>query len=470
MVTDHGTKNVQEDVLGLVLAGGKGTRMNSELPKVLLPILKEPMIWYVYQALSQIIPEEKIWTVVGHKKELLEENFEDRVDKFIRQNEQLGTGHALKCALPFLKKNMDQWVLVINGDAPLIKAESIYRLIQRAKSENAEMAFMSIELDDPTGYGRIIRDDQGKVCAIKEDKDLDNDLERKSIREVNAGVYCLKLKNIDDRLNRIKNDNIQGEYYLTDLLELILDDGGSVLDISVGRDPSLLGVNNNKELIYCESLMKKELIEKHLQEGVILRGQDLIRIGPRTKIEPGVEITGPAEIYGNSILSSGTCLESHVWIKDSYLGPDCLVRSFSHIERAYVESKGTIGPFARLRPEVYMEQGVKAGNFVEIKKSRLGSGCKVNHLSYLGDAYIGEGSNIGAGTITCNYDGKRKHITKIGKNAFIGSNAALVAPVEIGDNSIVGAGSTISKRVPDNTLAVERSKQKNLNRKIKKSE
>jgi bifunctional UDP-N-acetylglucosamine pyrophosphorylase/glucosamine-1-phosphate N-acetyltransferase len=344
----------------------------------------------------------------------------------------------------------------------LLKAEALSELLQTCREDEAALACMSIQLDDPSGYGRIIRDRDGRFLEIVEDKDLTADQRSQGLQEVNAGVYCLNLQAIKPFLHRLTNDNRQGEYYITQLIDLCVQAGETVSVVCAGSDPSFLGVNSPRELVLCEELLQSRLVEKAQDRGVVIRGAGQVRLGPRVEIQPGAELTGPLEIYGQSSLEAGVRVDSHVWIKDSVLESGAWVRNFSHLEKAHVGRDCQVGPFARLRPEALLKSGAKAGNFVEIKKATLHEKSKVNHLTYIGDAEIGQGANVGAGTITCNYDGRNKHKTTIGRGAFIGSNTALVAPVVVGENALIGAGSTITKDVPDDTLAVSRAKQKNL--------
>jgi bifunctional UDP-N-acetylglucosamine pyrophosphorylase/glucosamine-1-phosphate N-acetyltransferase len=323
---------------------------------------------------------------------------------------------------------------------------------------------LSIELDEPDGYGRVIRWADGTVRAIVEDKDLSPAQRESGLNEVNAGVYCLHVPSMEPYLNQLSQNNAQGEYYITELVDLGVNSGELVVASNAGRDSSLLGVNSPAELVACESLLQKRINSELLHSGVVLRNPDQVRISPLAEIQPGAEIIGPAEIYGASTVASQALISSHTWLNDAHIGPKARVLEFSHLEQARVDAGCQVGPYARLRPGTELKAGAKVGNFVEVKKAVLDQGAKANHLSYIGDAHVGPGANIGAGTITCNYDGTAKHQTVIGPKAFIGSNTALVAPVRIGRESLVGAGSTISKDVPDNTLAVTRAAQRHVPR------
>jgi bifunctional UDP-N-acetylglucosamine pyrophosphorylase/glucosamine-1-phosphate N-acetyltransferase len=461
------TEHCPEAGLGaIILAAGKGTRMKTAKPKVLHELLQLPMLWYVHQAVNSVLDAQRTWTVVGYAHREVQQACVGYGGHFIHQQEQLGTGHAVQIAWPAVEQARCEWCLVLNGDAPLIQPESLLHLVNTCREEQAVLGFASLELDDPSGYGRVIRRADGSVTAVVEEKDLMAQDPGPEINEVNAGVYCLHVPSLGRHLHRLSQDNAQGEYYITELVDLCVRAGDRVVAVSAGRDSSFLGVNNPRELLACEALLQQDINDRMLNKGVILRNADQIRISPLARIQPGVDITGPAEIYGECTIQSGAHIGSHVWIKNARIGPEAAVLEFSHLEEAHVDGGCRVGPFARLRPGTHLKPGARVGNFVEVKKSVLAEGCKANHLSYIGDAEIGQGANIGAGTITCNYDGYRKHKTVIGKDAFIGSNTALVAPVKIGENSIVGAGSAVSKDVPDNSLALTRAKQKNMPRRV----
>lgn len=455
--------------VGLVLAGGQGKRMGTSGPKVLVRLLDEPMLYYIYQALSSVIPERAIWTVVGYQREQVEQAYSEYQHRFIYQESQLGTGHALLCAHPHLVDSGATHCLVVNGDVPLLPSRSLRQLQQEALSQKADVAFLSMRLSDPTGYGRVVRGESGLVDRVVEEKDLPSSLAH--IDEVNAGIYCIDLQRTAPYLDRMDRNNAQGEYYLPQLVELLTADGGRVAAVCDEQgDRELLGVNTPKELVRNEEILRNRIVEEWLEQGAIVRNPDQARIGPRADLKPGCELTGPVEIHGKTRIEAGACVESHVSIADSLVGEGAWIRNFSHLEGAEIHQGAQVGPYARLREQSVLQQGSKVGNFVEVKKASLGPGSKANHLAYVGDASVGDGANIGAGCITCNYDGKAKHKTVIGERAFIGSNTALVAPLEIGSDTVVGAGSTISKNVPDTFLAVARAKQKNLERKGLKRE
>ncbi len=448
-------------VCALVLAAGKGTRMKSEVPKVLHEILGEPLLWYVFRELSSIFEEDSVFFVLGYKREMVEDNLSFVRGRTIYQERQLGTGDAFRCAYPLLKEQGFRWCLVVNGDVPFLDMQGIEKLIEHTISENTPLSFLSITLEDPQGYGRVLRDESGMVLRVVEEKDITEDEER-LIKEVNAGVYVIDLEVVGPYLESLTNQNAQGEYYLPDLIGLMLEDDRDVLAVNVGEQDAFLGVNTPEELIECEEILRTKLIKFFLDSGVILYNPSQVRIGPRVKIREGSRLYGPVELYGECLLERGVVVDSHVWMRDVILGEGVHILGFSHLQGVKIGQGTSIGPFARLRPGTVIAEDVRVGNFVEIKKSHLERGVKASHLSYLGDSNIGEGTNIGAGTITCNYDGKAKHQTNIGKGVFVGSNTSLVAPVTIGDRSLIGAGSTITKDVPEEMLAVARARQKNL--------
>lgn len=442
----------------LILAAGKGTRMHSDKPKVLQTMLGEPMLACVLAALRPVFAED-VWVVTGHRADMVQAAFPEV--PHVLQEQQLGTGHALIQALPALTKAGCTHLLVVNGDAPLL-SESLVRQFL-AEAVGADLAFATIELDNPGAYGRVVR--QGdEVRAIVEAKDYDPSLYGPPTNEVNAGMYYCALDAVESLLPRLGNTNKSGEYYITDLVGLAVAEKYNVLGVRCGRDDGLMGVNSPLELERMEETLRARRVRDLLTSGVIIHAADSVRVGLLAEVEPGVELTGPCEIYGCSRVLRGASVASHCVLRDSIVSSGAQIRSFSHLEGAQVGEGALVGPYARLRPGAVLEAQSHVGNFVELKKARLGQGAKANHLSYLGDVDIGAGSNIGAGTITCNYDGKNKHITKIGQRAFIGSNTALVAPVSVGDDALVGAGSVITMDVPAGELGIAREKQRNLPR------
>ena len=449
----------------VVLAAGKGTRMHSSKPKVLQTLLGEPMLHYVYRALAPSGID--VLTVIGHGATMVEEAFPDRKGTFVEQTEQLGTGHALQVAWEAVEKSGATHCLVINGDTPLITPEELKKLTTVAGT--CDVAFMTITPRDPASFGRVVRDENRKIRAIVEAKDFDMNVHGSVTGEVNAGIYLLRVDTVGVLLDQLENRNASGEYYITDLVELAVSGGMVVTGVQCGDDPSLMGINSPRELITAENALRRRIVEELIDTGVLIHNPDTVIIGPDVAVEPGAEIFGHCEIYGKSFVAAGAHLGSYNHITDASFAPGCEVRQFNHIEGAEVGEGVQVGPYSRLRPGAVLRKNARVGNFVEIKKSVVGEGSKASHLTYLGDTEVGAGANIGAGTITCNYDGKNKFKTVIGDGAFIGSNTALVAPVTVGRDGLVGAGSTITKNVPEEGTAIARGKQVNLKRSLKKS-
>ena len=444
----------------VILAAGKGTRMHSQRPKVLQTVLGEPMVRYVVRALEEDFGEE-IYLVTGHGAGEVRASVGRFCPsaRFVVQEEQLGTGHALSCALPALKEANVERMLVINGDIPLVTRETIRDFLGRAAG--FDVAFATIALANPGSYGRVVRRD-GKLVGIVEAKDYDLERWGAPSGEVNAGLYLVSLEACERLLPRIGNANKSGEYYITDLVGLALGEGYRVQGIVCGTNEALLGVNSPLELEQAERALQGSVNESLLARGVLLHAVDSIRISPLVDVAPGCDITGPCEMTGTTRVAADARVQSHCVLKDSIVESFAEVRSFSHLEGAHVRAGALVGPYARLRPGAVVGPKAHVGNFVELKKTVLGEGAKANHLTYLGDTEVGARTNIGAGTITCNYDGKNKHKTVIGEDAFIGSNTAMVAPVRVGARALVGAGSVVTRDVPDGELAVARARQKNL--------
>lgn len=453
----------------LVLAAGKGTRMHSPRPKVLQEILGEPMLHYVYQALTPLFGDH-VRTVVGHGRDEVAQRFPAFADGFIVQADQLGTGHALMESFEELERMGCENVFVANGDTPLMGSAPLEGFLEATTRDmQADVAFMTITLKNPGSFGRVIRTKEGQVRAIVEAKDYDIAEHGPMTGEVNAGLYLLRLAAIKDLLGELTKENKSGEYYITDLVGLGVKRGRVVIGYNCGSDPNLMGVNSPKELVQAEFSLRKRIVSDWLDNGVIIHAPESAVIGPRVTLEPGAELHGPLELYGSTHVAQGATVQSNTRLEDSHVEAGALIRAFSHLEQARVGRDCIVGPYARLRPQAELLPGAKVGNFCEVKKATIGSGAKVNHLTYVGDADIGSGVNVGAGTITCNYDGTNKHRTVIKDNAFIGSNTALVAPVTVGEGSLVAAGSVITKNIPDGNLGVARGKQTNIARRHTRS-
>ena len=450
-----------EGQLGIVvLAAGKGTRMHSDSPKVLQPMLGEPMLRYVLDALVPL-GGASVWTVIGHGADAVQGFFAEGQTRFVVQEQQLGTGHALQTAWPELRQSGVSHVLVVNGDTPLVTTDVMRSFVDSAIREKSDLAFMTLTLEDAGAFGRVVRKN-GEVQVIIEAKDYSEIDYGPCPNEINSGIYCLRCDAIAPLLPKLQNTNKSGEFYITDLVGLAVAQGLRVSGVNAGGDLQLLGVNTPAELVAAEELLRARLVAQALEAGAMVFMPSLVRLGPDAILEPGAMVTGPCELYKKSRVARGARVASHCYLEDAEVLEGAVVHSFCHLAGARIGEQCIAGPFARMRAGAVMEEGAHLGSYVEMKKSRLGKGAKANHLAYMGDTQIGAGANIGAGVITCNYDGKDKHETHIGAGAFVGSNVSLVAPVCVGDNAFVGAGSVIIEDVPDNTLGIGRARQKNV--------
>ncbi len=438
----------------VILAAGKGTRMKSDLPKVLHPIAGRPMVQHVVDAAGALDPDNTV-LIYGHGGEAVRQAVTGSRLQWAEQAEQLGTGHAVAQALPHLEEDV---VLVLYGDVPLIQPQTLRDFVARVDDQS--LALMTLTLDDPSGYGRVIRDADGNVRRVVEQKDASDD--EKAVREINTGILACTRRFLNDSLPRLSNSNAQGEYYLTDLIAMAVDAGMEVVTEQPGHAWEVDGVNDRVQLARLERVYQRVRAEALMREGVTLL--DPARLDIRGRLQCGQDVT----------LDINTVLVGDVEIGDRVtVGPNCLIRNArigngtqieanSVVDGAVVGENCQVGPFARLRPGTELAAQAKVGNFVETKQSYVGEGSKVNHLTYIGDSRIGKGVNVGAGTITCNYDGVNKFQTVMKDGAFIGSNSSLVAPVTIGENATVGAGSVVTKDVPDQGLAVARGQQRNI--------
>ncbi len=448
----------EKKIGALILAAGKGSRMFSASPKVLQELLGLPLLWYVYESTRQIA-NGGIWTVIGYGREQISSRFPD--EQFLVQEKQLGTGHALQIAWETITAAGLDYVLVCNGDTPLVSADTLASFTEQTAAGGQDLAFLSLELKNPGSYGRVIRNQAGQVTAIIEARDFDDRRYRDQKNEVNSGIYLLRPEKITPLLAKIDNHNAQQEYYITQLVELALQAQLQVEAVCTGNNMELLGINTARELVETEEILRDRIVQHFIDAGVRIRNHSQVRISPQARIAPGVDICGPCEIYGTSKIETGAVIASHCVLNNVHLGA-CQLKPFSHIDGAEIGARTTVGPFSRIRPGSCLEEETRVGNFVEIKNSRLHCRAKAGHLTYLGDSEIGADVNIGAGTITCNYDGRKKHRTTIADGAFIGSNTALVAPVEVGAQAIIGAGSIVTKKVPQQNLCIARARQTNL--------
>ena len=439
----------------IILAAGQGTRMRSSLPKVLHPLAGKPLLQHVIDT-AKTLGADNIYVVYGHGGELVKEAIQERKVTWVEQQQQLGTGHAVDQVSSLLDES-DQ-TLILYGDVPLIHPDTLAELLD-IKPE-AGIALLTVKLDDPTGYGRIVRNDQQQVTAIVEQKDATE--EQLEINEVNTGIMALDAANLKTWLSQLSNNNAQGEYYLTDIIGFASAQENSILTAEPKEASEVEGVNNRIQLAQLERVFQRNQAEELLTNGVSLADPDRFDLRGKVTFEQDIFIDANVIIEGHVVLGKGVRIGANSILKNCTIGPDCEIKPNSIIEDSVIGASCTIGPFARLRPGTELADDAHVGNFVEIKKSTLGSGSKANHLAYIGDAEIGAQVNIGAGTITCNYDGANKYKTIIKDKAFIGSDTHLVAPVTIGENTTVGAGSTITRDVSDNVLCISRVKQKEI--------
>ena len=439
----------------VILAAGMGTRMKSKMPKVLHKVCGKPLSKWVIDA-SEAAGADKVCAVVGHKAETVKEVLGD-VCEFALQAEQKGTGHAVMQAIDVIKNSKGE-VVILNGDTPLITAETINKAIEYHKNNGNQATVITAILDDATGYGRIVRDNDGSVLKIVEQKDASK--EEKKINEVNSGMYVFDAQSLVYSLDKITPNNAQGEYYLTDTLEILLSAGKKIGGYAISDNDEIRGINDRVQLNEAEKIMQKRINEYHMRNGVTMRNPESVYI------EDGVEIGNDTEICQNVTIKSGT-----------KIGSDCVIGSGSMLDRAVIHDgvdvlssvilesevdEGThVGPFAYIRPNCHVGKEVKVGDFVELKNSNIDDGTKISHLTYIGDSDVGKRVNFGCGTVTCNYDGKKKYRTTIGDDCFVGCNTNFVSPINVGDGVYIAAGSTITEDIPENSLSIARARQVN---------
>ena len=439
----------------VILAAGMGTRMKSKMPKVLHKVCGKPLSKWVIDA-SEAAGADKVCAVVGHKAETVKEVLGD-VCEFALQAEQKGTGHAVMQAIDVIKNSKGE-VVILNGDTPLITAETINKAIEYHKNNGNQATVITAILDDATGYGRIVRDNDGSVLKIVEQKDASK--EEKKINEVNSGMYVFDAQSLVYALDKITPNNAQGEYYLTDTLEILLSAGKKIGGYAISDNDEIRGINDRVQLNEAEKIMQKRINEYHMRNGVTMRNPESVYI------EDGVEIGNDTEICQNVTIKSGT-----------KIGSDCVIGSGSMLNRAVIHDgvdvlssvilesevdEGThVGPFAYIRPNCHVGKEVKVGDFVELKNSNIDDGTKISHLTYIGDSDVGKRVNFGCGTVTCNYDGKKKYRTTIGDDCFVGCNTNFVSPINVGDGVYIATGSTITEDIPENSLSIARARQVN---------
>ena len=445
----------RQRILAVVLAAGQGTRLRSSLPKVLHPAAGRPMLDWVLRA-ARSAGCEDIAVVIGHGAETVRQAFDAEEITWVLQEEQKGTGHALAQAESVMCE--PGIMLVLSGDVPLVSATTLGQLVRAAQEGWASMAVA--DLDNPGSLGRVLTAADGSLAGIVEASDASP--QELAIGRVNAGLYALPTPDIFDFLRALEPDNAKGELYLTDALNAAAREGKPIKLVDLTDPAESWGVNDRADLGRAHRALSHRHAELLMQAGVSILDpasttiESTVNVGRDTVVHPGVSL------LGDSSIGEGCTIEQGVWLRDVSVGDGTRIAPYSVLEGAEIASGCQIGPFARLRPGAVVASRAKVGNFVEIKNSELGEGAKVNHLAYIGDAAVGEGSNIGAGVVTCNYDGHKKSPTRIGRNVFIGSDTMLIAPVEIGDEAMTAAGSVVSKDVPEGALAVERSTQRNI--------
>lgn len=440
-------------VVSVILAAGKGTRMKSRLPKVLHHVCGKPMLSHVIGAAKEAGVNRNI-VVIGHESELVREKIQQGIE-WAEQKEQLGTGHAVMQVEPLLA-DFEGAVLILCGDTPLIQTDTVKGLIAEHQAAGNAVSLLTAVLEDPSGYGRIIRTGTGEISAIVEHKDASVD--ELKIKEINTGFYCFDSLKLFAALKKIKPVNAQGEYYLTDVLAVLKSEGEKVGGMTVTEPNEIMGINNRVQLAQAEKIMRGLILESFMERGVTIIDPASTYIDKGAIIEQDTIIYPGTIIEGKCRIGKNCVIGPYSRLKDVVFGRRINVQN-SIVLESIVGDDVNIGPFAYIRPGTVLHDKVKIGDFVEVKKSIIEKGSKVPHLSYIGDAEIGENVNIGAGTITCNYDGVKKSTTEIQNGAFIGSNTNLVAPVIVGENAVVGAGSTVTRNVPGGALCVERSKQ-----------
>jgi len=438
----------------IVLAAGKGTRMKSELPKVLHKVLGKSLISHAFDALSSI---DNKFVVVGHESDLVVNSIPSSIKNVI-QKDQLGTGHAVSIAInsEVFNEIKSEFTLVVPGDVPGINTEDIDSLIDEVKTKDSPVGFLTALVENPFGYGRVVKNNE--EIKIVEEKDCSE--EEKAINEINSGIYCFKTEFLAKNIDNLDTENAQGEFYLTDLIGIANNQKQDIVIVQVDED-SIKGINSMSQLNEVEDIMQKKLIEGFMEQGVYFQDPTSTYIDADVTISPGTKVFANTHLTGKTTIDENCTIGPNAQINDSSIGKNSKVVN-SVVDQSTIHENGNIGPFAHIRPGSELGEGVKVGSFAETKKSKIGKGSKVPHLAYVGDAELGENVNFSAGSITVNYDGKEKHKTDIKDGAFIGSDVMLVAPVTIGEESMIGAGSVITKDVPSKALGIERNNQKNV--------
>ncbi len=443
----------------VILAGGEGTRMRSQLPKVLHRLLGLPMIRYAVEAVMALAPEKTVVVVGSRTGKAIREALSGMGGlTFAVQRRPLGTGNALKTGLSALKGFRGD-LIVLNGDTPLIRPETLKRLLSRHRRGQNVLTICSFSASEPGGYGRIIRDSSGKAVAIKEERDLAR--EEREIDEVNSGIYLIN-ETVFPLAGKIRKNPVKGEYYITDLFEMVRGRGVRAVVQRLDGEDEFAGINTKDDLLRVQSMLRRRIVRDWVERDVFFIDEERVYVHPSVRIGPGTTIYPNVFIEGETLIGADCRIFPNVRIRDSRIGNNVVIKDSSVIEEAEIHDNVEAGPFARIRPGSILMESARIGNFVEINKSIIGAGTKAQHLSYIGDAEIGRDVNVGAGTITCNYDGVKKHRTVIEDGVFIGSDSQLVAPVRIGKSAYVGAGSTITRDVRPGALALTRPEQKEI--------
>jgi bifunctional UDP-N-acetylglucosamine pyrophosphorylase / glucosamine-1-phosphate N-acetyltransferase len=443
-------------VQALILAAGKGTRMKSGRAKVLHPVLGLPLLEHVLRTVAAA-GASPVAVVVGHQAEAVEAAFDGRGLAFVRQEPPLGTGHAVQVSREVFAAHPDRTLLVVNGDVPLLRPETLQRLVRTHRERRAAATLLTVVLDDPGAYGRVVRDETGGVRAIVEAKDATGEV--REVREINAGLYAFEVGPLLEELGRLQPQNAQGEYYLTDVVGLLRASGHAVAAVAADDPAEGLGVNSISELAQATRTLRARRTESLMADGVGIEDPESTHVGLDVVVEADAVLRPYTLLEGRTIVRARASVGPFARLVDTEVGEGAQVLDHCLLRSCVVGREASVGPFAHVRPETQIGAKAKVGNFVELKKTSLGDGSKAPHLSYIGDAIVGPGVNIGAGTITCNYDGAHKHVTRIEAGAFIGSDTTLVAPLTVGEGAYIGAGSAITEDVPAGALALGRARQ-----------
>jgi bifunctional UDP-N-acetylglucosamine pyrophosphorylase/glucosamine-1-phosphate N-acetyltransferase len=449
---------MKKNVTVVILAAGLGTRMKSKKAKVLHEAGGYTLLNHIIRAALHVAPAERIVAVVGHQAEQVRESVSEPGIRFAEQEEQKGTGHAVLCARNEAETDSGQ-LLILNGDGPLLRPETLLRLVENAEAPTRASggSIVTTEVADPTGYGRIVRDAQNLVAAIVEQKSATTD--QLKIREINPGLYCFDAGLFWKYIGEVTPNNAAKEYYLTDMVEILTRHGHPVAPVLVSDESELLGINTRVELAFADKILRARKTRELMLDGVTIENPDSVTIDTQVEVAPDSVIEANVQLRGRTRIGTGCRIGTGSVLRSCEIGDDVTILPYVVAEASAIRAKAQVGPFSRLRMNAEADEGSHIGNFVELKKTKLGRGSKASHLAYLGDATIGAEANIGAGTITCNYDGQKKHQTHIGEGAFVGSNSTLVAPVTIGSGAYTAAGSVITKNVQPDALAIGRARQ-----------